>query len=287
MLLCNKGNEKNTVILDELPDKVDILSERLSLNNEFLLIQNQQLLSQIEEREKLEQALKLLVHTVGHDLKNTLLGWILTLNNLLNKQEVNVCQVERQVLEVMRLSCKKQQTLIDSMIDSIKHFNGLEQMLYSLDFVSCSLHDIVESVLSEWESVLNTYQVKVENKIPADLPKIRGDEVQLCRVFENLISNAVKYNQSGVKITITAEVIGNKVRVWVCDNGRGISKSLSQNLFKPYQKGEEADRTNRFGYSCGLGLYICQKIIQGLGGEIGLDENATGAAFWFTLQHFE
>ncbi|NJN24028.1 MAG: ATP-binding protein [Acaryochloridaceae cyanobacterium RL_2_7] len=111
----------------------------------------------------------------------------------------------------------------------------------------------------------------LNNQIFHDTPLVKGDYSQVRRIFENLISNAVKYNPEGVELTLTAvrlEIGEPFVRCSVIDNGIGIDPMKSEELFKIYSRGTTSS-PSQAGY--GLGLYICRKIIEVHGGEIGVE----------------
>jgi signal transduction histidine kinase len=108
-----------------------------------------------------------------------------------------------------------------------------------------------------------------------------GDSIQLQRVIQNLISNALKYRQasSAPKITISCETDGQFCRVFVSDNGPGIPAKHHERIFQPLKRlhGNEIEGT-------GMGLAVCRKIVERHGGQIWVESEAgTGARFVFTL----
>lgn len=266
----------------QLQVQVQELKHKLGLRNEFLRLQNEELLRCYAERERIEQQKQIFLQTLGHDLKNPLLGCILFLKSFLEQQEGSTLQVERRILELMLSSCQRQQKLIDSMQEASEITEVLPVMLNSLASKSCDVSEIVSNLLWEWSAVLASYQVEIDNQIKGDLLVV-GEEVQLYRVFENLIGNAIKYNDRGLKINISAVEKGDKVLIRVADNGKGLPGSIKQYLFKPYCRGDNARLKTGFGYSFGLGLYIVKQIITRFGGEIGFTDVDCGASFWFTL----
>lgn len=268
---------------DSIQVQVQELKNKLALRNEFLRLQNEELLKQISLREKTEQELKIFLQTLGHDLKSPLLGCILTLNSLLEQQQGQNCQVERKILEVMLSSCQRQQKLITSLIEASEITAAFPEKLESLECCECNLGEITRNFLSEWNAVLSAYQVVVDNQIGDNLPPVLAEDVQLYRVFENLVGNAIKYNEMGLKITLSAVEKDDKILITIADNGQGIPDDIKEQLFSPYCRGDNARRRTGFGYSFGLGLYIVKQIITRFGGQIGVDSDVTGASFWFTL----
>ena len=115
-----------------------------------------------------------------------------------------------------------------------------------------------------------------------DLPKVAGNPVQLQRLFENLIGNAMTYQAEGRSplITVSAEAAGGRWRICVTDNGIGIEPEYARQVFEPFRRLHTWDKYN----GTGLGLTICRKIVERHGGEIWIEPAPDhGARFCFTL----
>ena len=116
------------------------------------------------------------------------------------------------------------------------------------------------------------------------MPIILGDEKRLAQVLLNLLSNAVKYNDNDDNgtVTIASETTDDgMLRLSISDNGPGISKEKQQKLFQPFSRiGMETSATE----GTGIGLTICKKLVEMMGGRIGLEsEPDKGSTFWFDL----
>lgn len=104
-------------------------------------------------------------------------------------------------------------------------------------------------------------------------------------VMNNLLSNAIKYSHSGSTVQVGAEILDAEepiIKVFVRDNGRGISAQDKEKLFHKFARIEENGGKRTVG--TGLGLVICKEIIEHHGGRIWVDsELGQGSTFSFTL----
>jgi two-component system sensor histidine kinase/response regulator len=122
-------------------------------------------------------------------------------------------------------------------------------------------------------------------QIAPELPLVFADAAHVCRVFQNLIANAIKHNPPNLKLTISAKISpDNNLLCEVSDDGVGMTNEQSEHLFELYAQGKHQTKLNRRSLSLGLGLYICRQIVQAHGGAIGVTgEINIGSRFWFTL----
>ncbi|MEB3277678.1 MAG: response regulator [Lyngbya sp.] len=254
-----------------------------------LLEQNKKLQQEIKERKKLESALRVYIHAVSHDLRNPVTGMLIILNNLLAKkssESSSTLTVNTNILEQMAKSCDRQLNLINSLVEtSDMGLQGISVNCQPLDLVN-----FTQQLIAEWQPVFNKNRVCLNNKIPSNLPAVKADYTQLWRVFDNLISNAIKYNPPGLTLTLSAEIISEKkaksktytqwIKYTISDNGVGVKPEEAEELFELYKRGKNVGKIKGLG----LGLYLCRQIINAHGGKIGVisGENS-GASFWFTL----
>jgi signal transduction histidine kinase len=219
--------------------------------------------------------LRIFLHSVAHDLKTPVLGASLVLQNLLNRPGETL-QVPRYVIERMVQGGDRQLHLINSLLEA--HVSPTQGVTCQCE--PTPLRAFTQAVIADVEPLLNRNQAVLANLVPADLPPVHADPLQLWRVFENLVTNALKYNPPGVKLTLKAIVEAGMVRCSVQDNGVGISPDLCKQIFDLYSRGSHVRRSPGLG----LGLYLCQQIITAHGGKIGvISSPGAGATFWFTL----
>lgn len=238
--------------------------------DEIVLINNQ--------REELLKSLALnneelneYAHVVSHDLKaplrniDTLINWVL---------EDNKDQLGESCLNSLNLvlyNVEKMDFLIKGILD-YSNIDKLESEDRFIDF-SQLLDEIKRTLL-----IPNT----IELNIQLDLPKIYGNSWRFKQVLQNLIQNAIKYNDKEKGI-IEIGVVEKDLHFefFIKDNGIGIAKSYHERIFKVFTKLES------IGQSSGIGLSIVKKIIHFYKGEIWLDsEIGTGTTFFFTLPKY-
>jgi len=140
--------------------------------------------------------------------------------------------------------------------------------------------DLVTAVLGRFRAELDGAGAVVEI---GDLPRIYADRVQLGRVFQNLLSNAIRatHPERDLRITITARRLGAAWEFAVTDNGVGVLAEDGNRIFELFQRGSGAAHT---GSGTGMGLSICRAVVERHGGRIAVERAANGGArFSFTV----
>lgn len=232
-----------------------------------------------EELETLEAELRrqlnLFLRAVSHDLRNPVLGMSMVLNNL-SSQSGDEIRLSRKVLERMQESSRHQLELINSLIDT----HAAEMWGITFHPQPVTLRRLVVNSVSDLQPMLDKEQAQLDNRISEQLPLVQVDPLQLGRVYQNLLANALKHNPTGLTITLDARPEGQRIYCTVSDNGVGIPPEQRDRLFDPYFRGSNKPKS----VGLGLGLYLCQQIIQAHEGEIGVDSQpGAGTTFWFTL----
>ncbi len=256
--------------------------ELQTLQNQ-LRSQNLQLQAEIRERQKAEEAVQVFLHAVSHDLRNPVTGGLMVLHSLLQEAEAanGNATISQSTLQRMIQSHDRQLTLINSLLEA--HGNDVCGVTLQREAVNLAL--FVNQLAIDWEPQISKHEAVLQVAIATDLPPVAADPNQLCRVYENLISNALKHNPPGITLTLNAkpETLADgtsSLRCTVQDNGIGIQPEECASMFELYKRGNHARRT----VGLGLGLYLCRQIITAHGGEIGVDSlPESGSSFWFTL----
>lgn len=165
---------------------------------------------------------------------------------------------------------------MQQLIDSLLEYSRLQTRKKPFEIVD--LEKVSLRVLRDLEGrILETGA----NVTLDPLPQTFGDAIQLGLVFQNLISNALKFRgKASPEIHISAEELSNHWKITVRDNGIGIEPEHQEKIFKIFQR-----LHSRAEYpGTGIGLTICRRIIERHGGETGVESAVgKGSTFWFTL----
>jgi signal transduction histidine kinase len=127
----------------------------------------------------------------------------------------------------------------------------------------------------------NRRDVKILNAMPENLPQVEADFDKISWVLNNLISNALKYTESGDTVTILADAGADSVTVSVRDTGSGIYPEYIEHIFDKFYQANDGQIEAR---GTGLGLYVAREIVQAHKGEISVSSKpGEGSIFSFTL----
>ncbi len=130
-----------------------------------------------------------------------------------------------------------------------------------------SLKVLVDEILEIFFTQTEDSRINLTSTVPAEYPEIYADRDKLKQVFINLVSNAIKYNQKGGHIIISAKIIENEHLITVKDDGMGMSPEIVKHLFERFYR---SHRTEDQIQGTGLGLSICKKIIENHNGRVSV-----------------
>jgi signal transduction histidine kinase len=141
--------------------------------------------------------------------------------------------------------------------------------------------DSIREVVAQMKPQFDARRQTVETEVPKNLPTAHSDPQRLMQILTNLLSNANKYTPEGGKIKIHAAAEGDSVRVTVRDSGIGMTEQEQSHLFTQFFRGESSAVRDQPGW--GLGLHVTKRLVEVLGGSIGVESKpGEGSMFWFT-----
>jgi len=269
------------------------IAQAEALNNERMIHQilqrgNEELERKVTERTseltrakvEAEKATKLkdqFVTLASHDLRSPLAG-VLGLIQHLKDAKRRGAEADEIIERIIKISEQMSRT-IEHLLDISRLKTGVIKPERKMMPVRMLLEDAI-SHLAYTASVKN---IGIKNNVPEDL-KIFGDMTLLSQVFQNLISNAVKFSHSGSSITLYYEGGGSGefVTIGVRDRGVGISNSRIPDLFRPEIKTSTAGTEGEAG--SGFGLPYCLDIVVAHGGELRVESiEGEGSTFYVAL----
>jgi PAS domain S-box-containing protein len=263
--LLNDKNEADGVIT-----AVEDITESLCTENKLRTL-NQRLMEHARNLSESNTDLEQFAYIASHDLREPL-RMISGFTKLLEKRyKSKLDPVADEYINYITDGVERMERLISDLL-SLSRISTKKQELKSVD---CNA--ILKQVVVNLQAMLNEKKARIIYK---DLPVITADPIQINQLFQNLISNAVKFNEKQPLVRISAENSGEYWKFSVEDNGIGIEPRNFKRIFQIFQR-----LHTRSEYAgSGMGLSICKKIIERHNGEIRLrSEPGKGSTFIFTI----
>ncbi len=172
-------------------------------------------------------------------------------------------------------------------INDILDFSKIEAGKLDIEVTDFTLDQVLTAVTTVTSQKAHDKFLELLVDVPSVVPQnLLGDPLRLGQIIINLVNNAVKFTERG-EIVLQVRLISNvenraRLRFSVRDTGMGMTPEQVAKLFKPFAQAD-ASTTRKHG-GTGLGLTISQRLVEAMGGEIGLDsEPGVGTTFWFTV----
>ena len=165
-----------------------------------------------------------------------------------------------------------------AMVNELMELSRIESEQSGLQHAPLDLHPFIDALREEHYERTEKRKIALEVAIPEYLPQVRGDEEKLRQVFDNLLSNALKFTPEDGRISLSAQQENGKVCLRVADTGVGIPRKHLPHIFERFYKVDRSRHSEGFG----LGLAIVKHIVQAHGGEIHA-ESAEGQGTTFTV----
>ncbi|AZZ37022.1 hypothetical protein CIK05_09525 [Bdellovibrio sp. qaytius] len=218
---------------------------------------------------------------MSHEIRTPINGVVgmtgLLLDTALNPEQKNYAETVRRSADALL-----------ALINDILDFSKVEADKIELETVDFDLHHLINDT---YQTVLFAAQKKqLSVNVSGNTHwknNFQGDPGRLRQVLSNLLNNSIKFTSQGQISLLIHESNSNetssKLRFEITDTGIGISKEALALMFKPFSQADSTI-TRRFG-GTGLGLSICKRLVELMGGEIGVTSEAgLGSTFWFTLE---
>ncbi|HHT0594032.1 TPA: ATP-binding protein [Legionella anisa] len=259
-------------IIRDITEK-KIIEDGLNENMSEKIKINEQLQNAMEELQRSNKDLEQFAYIASHDLQEPL-RVISNYTMLLEKRYKDKLDPDaNDFINYIVDGSKRMQQLITDLLaysrvrTQAKQFEQIDPNAL-LDDISASLREVIGE-----KNVVIKYD---------GLPNVWADRGQLRQVFQNLISNAIKFCKTNPVIKITGKKKGQQVTFCVEDNGIGIAPEYQERVFEIFKRLHTRDEYP----GTGIGLAVCKKIIMQHGGDIWVEsESGKGAKFYFTYKH--
>ena len=274
---------KITGIGDLTQRKLRNANLRIEEQQQELAQKNARLTQEIYARERLIEDLEAFAHTVAHDLKNPLnviIGYMeLVLEILVDRNDTELLTMVRQVIETSNRMSR--------IITELLTFASVRQQ--EVVPIPVNMGGVIQEVEKRLESMILEYQARLDK--PSSWPIALGHARWLEEVWANYISNALKYGGNPPHLALgfdslpleaaseKSPVGAPQIRFWVRDNGPGLAPEALARVFTKFTRFNEVRASGH-----GLGLSIVKRIVEKLGGQVGVESiPGQGSTFFFTL----
>jgi len=265
---------------EEMQQSVEQATADLRQTLETIEIQNIELQIARKEAEAASRIKSEFLANMSHEIRTPLNG-VIGFINLLMKTQLDPRQND------YLLTLQKSATNLLAIINDILDFSKIEAGKLKLESNPLDLRECVEDAVMLMAPNAHEKGLELVPLFYEDVPeKIYGDPLRLKQVITNLLNNAIKFTAKGsvtLRVALEQEINNNvRLSITITDTGIGLTNQEQSVLFKAFSQAD-ATTTRQFG-GTGLGLAICKRLVEQMGGEIGVESiHHQGASFWFTL----
>ncbi|GMA53377.1 two-component sensor histidine kinase [Alicyclobacillus contaminans] len=226
----------------------------------------------IEEERRIEKSKDELITNISHDIRTPLTSIIGYLGLIEDRQYHS----EEDLLKYTHTAFLKTKQM-KSLVDDLFEYTKARQPSNPVNLTTFDMVQLVEQLAADFELEARNNGITIETMAQPQQLLMEGDTEKLVRVFNNLLSNALKYGKGADKIVIQLEKTGTEAVISVKNNGQMIPKQSLDSLFDRFYRVEES-RSQETG-GTGLGLAIAQSIIASHGGYIYAKSNPDWTSF--------
>lgn len=218
--------------------------------------------------------------TMSHEIRTPLNG-IVPILEILRETRLDAEQAE-----FVATALNSSHHLLN-LINDILDYSKIEAGKLDLESIELNVEELVDSVIALMTKSAERRGIHLKKKIARNVPSnVRGDPFRLRQILTNLVGNAIKFTEKGsVSVEVSRHASAPKevvILFAVRDTGIGMSREAVAQLFQLFSQAD-ASTTRKYG-GTGLGLVICKRLVEMMGGRIGVkSEESRGSVFWFVV----
>jgi signal transduction histidine kinase len=261
-------------------ERQELFQVKLDAAEERLLLANERYESDLKRQEAEARAREILmdrerrhefVRRINHDLNApvSVLNWTLS---ELQEEGLESGESKEKIGRLVKTSDKLCE-LIDQLVQSYDY----EAALDSNEPEQVDLSRIMEESLDLQRPLAHLSNSDIDWSPPAKQLWVHGNELEISRMIDNIVRNAIKHNPAGTRVAVTMKMEGGEHRIEIADNGKGIAPEHLKHIFEP---GYRVDRAR--ADSQGLGLDIVKTLVERMGGHINV-ASTVGEGTTFTV----
>ncbi|MEA3476496.1 MAG: ATP-binding protein [Candidatus Cloacimonadota bacterium] len=234
------------------------------------------LLRDVTRLKELDRLKSEFVMSASHELRTPLMSIGMSIDLLQETAMEKINEREQQLLSAAHEDLQRLKALVNDLLD----LSRIEAGKMDIEFNRVLVPILFEKAVAVLKSQADEKSVELSFEVPEGLPYVKVDPNKITWVLTNLISNALRYTDSGGHIRLFAEQIGPHVHISVNDDGSGIPYEYQSKIFNKFVR----VKSDREVEGSGLGLAICREIVRAHGGIIWVDSiPGEGSTFTFTL----
>ena len=276
----NKMAEDLQALQENMQSKIDVATSDLKDTLELLQSKNTELEHARKDASEANKIKSEFLANMSHEIRTPING-IIGFTTLMLKSPSDPTQ--KSHLEMIKESSFNLLKIVDDILDMTR----IEAGKLNISIEPLNLRDCVEQVMKMMAPAAFDKCLDLTLLYYSDVPEeFYGDSLRINQIITNLLANAIKFTKNG-SITIRVMIEDEKderslVAFSITDTGEGIPEEQQEHLFKPFIQGDSST-TKNYGGS-GLGLSICNSLIEKMGGALGFESHINeGTTFWFNL----
>ncbi|MBH3404577.1 histidine kinase [Pseudomonas glycinae] len=272
------NNAEQAELIARLQSETAALREELDETNQGVLALYAELDTQAEQLRQASDLKSRFLSYMSHEFR-TPLGSILSINSLLaDELDGPLSPEQHKQVAFVSTAARELSDMVDDLLDLAK----IEAGRISISAAWFDMFDLFAALRGMFRPIVDATAVDLIFEEPVGLPRLYTDDKKLAQILRNFISNSLKFTTRG-EVRISARLEGEgKVRFAVSDTGIGIAPELHGTLFEDFSQVDSPLQKRLRG--TGLGLSLCKRFAELLGGEVGVESTpGVGSSFFVII----